>query len=165
MKRLDNENSRRINYQADIPELEEFYERQFKMIKKGNTDLVTLELVMLGKALDFIQFVSKKLGVELNTDESSVKKLEEVIDALERGVVQDNFFAEDSGNIAGSMSAYLGILVIANIGGMWEDTESGTAVNVNGRYAFVYEFVERRLLGLSALDVTTYFDSVKTAGN
>ena len=165
MKRLDNENSRKINYHAEIPQLERFYERQFEMIKNGNTDLVTLELVMLGKALDFIQFVRKKLGVELDTEESSVKKLEEVIDALERGVVQDNFFSEDSGNIAGSISAYLGILIIAVIGGEWEDTENGTAVNVNGRYAFVYEYVERRLLGLSALDVLTYFDSVKTVGN
>lgn len=165
MKRLDNEKGRTIDYHTDIPGLERFYERQFEMIKKGNTDLVTLELVMLGKALDFIQMAVKKLGIELDTQENSVKKLEEVIDALERGVVQDNFFSEESGNIAGSMSAYLGMLMIANIGGVWEDTENGTAVNVNGRYAYVYEYVEKRLLGLSALDVQSFYDSVKTAGN
>ncbi len=165
MKRLDNEKSRTIDYHSDIPELERFYERQFEMIKKGNTDLVTLELVMLGKALDFIQLARKKLGIELDTGECAVKKLEEVIDALERGVVQDNFFSEDSGNIAGSMSAYFGLLMIANIGGIWEDTENGTAVNINGRYAYVYEYIERRLLGLSELDAQTFYDSVKTAGN
>lgn len=163
MKRLDNEDSRRINYSADISELERFYERQFGMIKKGNTDLVTLELVMLGKALDFVHIAGKKLGIKLSTGESSVKEFEEVLDALCRGVVQDNFFSEDNGSIAGSVSAYLGVLIIANIGGSWEDTENGKAVNVNGRYAYVDEYVERRLLGLSELDAVTYYNSVSVA--
>ena len=164
MKRLEHEESRIINYQAEISELEKYYERQFEMIKKGNTDLVTFELVMLGKALDFIHLTKKRLGIELNLGEGSVSVLEEVIDAFERGVVQDSLFSEDRGSIAGAMSAYLGVLIIATIGGSWEDTESGAAVDVNGRSAYVDEFVERRLLGLSQLDVQTYYNSVKTAG-
>ncbi len=160
MKRLDNEQSKRINYSGEISELEHFYEHQFDLIKKGNTDLVTLELVMLGKALDFVQFTHKKLGISLDTGERSVAALEEVIDAFERGVVQDNFFSSENGSIAESVSAYLGILIIANIGGKWEDTEQGMAVNVNGRLAYVSEYVEKRLLGLSELDAVTYFNSV-----
>ena len=42
MKRLDNEQSKTINYSGEIAELESVYERQFDLIKKGNTDLVTL---------------------------------------------------------------------------------------------------------------------------
>ena len=80
MKRLEHEESRIINYQAEISELEKYYERQFEMIKKGNTDLVTFELVMLGKALDFIHLTKKRLGIELNLGEGSVSVLEEVID-------------------------------------------------------------------------------------
>ncbi len=164
MKRLDNENSRKINYAADIPELERFYERQFDMIKKGNTDLVTLELVMLGKALDFFHFVKTRLGIELGTKEGAVQTFEEVLDAMERGVIQDNVFSEDGGSIAGIASAYLGLLIIANIGGVWEDTESGMSVNVNGRAAYVFDYIEKRLLGLSALDAVTFFNSVRTVG-
>ena len=163
MKRLDNEQSRSINYSGEIAELEDFYERQFDLIKKGNTDLVTLELVMLGKALDFVHFIHKKLGISLDTSKKSVAALEEVIDAFDRGVVQDNFFSQENGSIAESVSAYLGILIIANIGGKWEDTEQGTAVNVNGRLAFVSEYIEKRLLGLSQLDAVTYFNSVSIA--
>ena len=160
MKRLDNEESRRINYDADISELEKVYNRQFELIKKGNTDLVTLELVMLGRALDFVSFASKKLGVSLGTDEVSVKRFEEVLDAMQRGIVQDNFFSGEGGGISGCVSAYLGILIIARIGGKWEDTENGRSVNVNGRYAYVDEFIERRLLGLSELSAVDYFNSV-----
>ena len=45
MKRLDTEESRKIHYSADMQALEQYYDRQFELIKKGNTDLVTLELV------------------------------------------------------------------------------------------------------------------------
>ena len=162
MKRLDTEESKQVCYQAGIAALEQYYDRQFELIKKGNTDLVTLELVMLGKALDFVHLVRTRLGIELQTAESSVKDFEEVVDAFTRGVVQDNFFADETG-IAKSMAAYFGLLMIANIGGTWEDTESGAAVNINGRSAYVDEYVERRLLGLSNLDALTFYNSVKLA--
>jgi|GEM_PF-4155407 len=162
MKRLDREDGKKIPYSEDISALERYYNRQFEMIKKGNTDLVTLELLMLGKALDFVHLVQKRLGVELGTGESSVTKLEEVTDALTRGVVQDNLFTDEY-SIAGSMSAYLGLLMIVNIGGSWEDTENGMAVVVNGREAFVGDYVERRLLGLSGLSVKSFYDSVALA--
>lgn len=160
MKRLDTEEGKRACYSAGIAALEQYYDRQFDMIKKGNTDLVTLELVMLGKALDFVHLARKRLGIELQTTESSVKDFEEVTDAFTRGVVQDNLFADES-SIAKSMAAYFGMLIIANIGGEWEDTEAGMAVNVNNRLAYVDEYVERRLLGLSNLDALTFYNSVK----
>lgn len=160
MKRLDNEEGRRINYDADISELERIYERHFELIKQGNTDLVTLELVMLGRALDFVSFTREKLGVKLGTDKGSVKKFEEVLDALQRGIVQENFFEGEGGGISSCISAYFGILIIARTGGVWEDTENGRAVNVNGRYAYVDEFIEKRLLGLSELSAVEYFNSV-----
>lgn len=164
MKRLDNEERKTIPYRAGVPALEDYYARQFDLIKKGNTDLVTLELVMLGRALDFVRFAKTRLGVELRTDEASVQALEEVLDALERGVVQDSLFPEGSGGPAAGAAAYLGVLMLANIGGRWDDTESGAAVNINGRPAYVGEYMERRLLGLSALSAVTYYQSVKPAG-
>ncbi len=160
MKRLDREDGRKIPYQASVAEMEKFYDRQFDLIKKGNTDLVTLELVMLGKALDFIHMIKKRLGTELDLTERSVGALEEVVDACVRGVMQDNLFTDEY-SIAKSMSAYLGVLIISTIGGGWEDTETGMSVNVNGRSANVDDYIERRLLGLSDLKVQTFYSSVK----
>lgn len=161
MKRLDNEKNKTIDYSSGIAMLEEYYERQFELIKDGNTDLVTLELLMLGRALDFVSFTKKRLGIKLDTSERSVPLFEEVIDAVNRGVVQDELFSEDSGSIAKSMSAYLGLLILANIGGKWEDTENGVSVNVNGREAYVYEYIEKRLLGISETAAEDFFNSVK----
>lgn len=161
MKRLDNEKNRIIDYSSGIEMLEAYYQRQFELIKDGNTDLVTLELLMLGRALDFISFVKKRLGITLGTGESSVALFEEVIDAVNRGVVQDELFADEAGSIAKSMSAYLGLLILANIGGKWEDTENGVSVNVNGREAYVYEYIEKRLLGISETAAADFYNSVK----
>ena len=161
MKRLDNEKSRTIDYAAGTAVLEDYYERQFELVKKGNTDLVTLELMMLGRALDFMQFANKRLGVALDTSEASVDLFEEVLDALNRGIVQDDLFSDESGSIAKSLCAYLGLLILANIGGKWEHTENGYAINVNGREAYVNDYIERRLIGLSAEPLPEYYRSVK----
>ena len=163
MKRLDSENSRKLDYSAPVALLEEYYDKQYDLIKKGNTDLVTLELMMLGRTLEFISFAKNRLGIELDTGEASVEKFEEVVDAVSRGVVQDELFSDASGGIAGNMSAYLGFIIIANLGGKWEDTENGAAVELNGREVYVYEYIEKRLLGLLETDAVSYYRSVRTA--
>lgn len=163
MEGPDNEKSRTIDYGSELYVLEDYYDKQFGLIKKGNIDLVTQELVMLGKALDFIRFSKKRLGISLDNSEASIELFEEVVDAIERGVIQDELFSEDSSNIAKNMSAYLGFLIIANIGGKWKETENGTAVSVNGRNAYVYEYIEKRLLGISGTDAVSYYRSVKSA--
>lgn len=162
MKRLDNEKNKTIDYRSGLEQLEKYYDRQFEFIKKGNTDLVTLELLMLGRGLDFIRYVNKRLGISLNLSESSVELFEEVTDAFTRGVVQDEFFSGETGSIAGNMSAYFGMLMIANIGGEWEDTENGAALNINGRRVYVYYYIEKRLLGAVETDAVSYYNSIKT---
>ncbi len=160
MKRLDNENNKRINYLSDISSIEKYYENQYELIKKGNTDLATLELVMLGNALDFTDYADKSLGIKLGFDEACVSYLDEVLDALNRGISQESLF-ENGNNLVTKASSYLGFLIIANIGGEWIDTESGAAVNVNGRTAYVYDFTVKRLQSGTELDAEEYYKSIK----
>ncbi len=164
MKRLDNDKNKSFCYNSDIAELEKYYEDRYEMIKKGNTDLVTLELVMLGRALDFIGYIRNNLGIELDNKESSVYELEEVADALSRGIVQEHLFdAKENGmDVASIASAYFGFLIIANIGGEWVDTQDGFAVTVNNRNAYIGDFMERKLLGGNDLNIVDYYDSIKT---
>ena len=115
MKRLETESSKEFSYRSDISVLEGYYQKQYDMIRNGNTDLVTLELVMLGNALDFISFVKDSFGMTLDSDEKSVEVYDEVMDALSRGIVQVNLFDKEN-NIAGKAGAYLGFLILANIG-------------------------------------------------
>ena len=45
MKRLDTQSGKTIDYSASVAVLEEFYQKQYELIKAGNTDLATFELV------------------------------------------------------------------------------------------------------------------------
>ncbi len=161
MKRLETESSRRINYNSDIPTLEAYYKEQFELIKKGSADLATLELVMLGNALDFISFAKKSFGIILGSEEKYIILYDEIADALSRGIITDNIYD----NIAKTAGAYLGFLIIANIGGKWIDTESGPALEVRGREVYVADFAERRLLSGSDLNAVEYYNAIKALKN
>ncbi len=161
MKRLDSQSGRQIPYSAGIGQLEEFYQKQYELIKSGNTDLATFELVMLGNALDFIQIVRSVLGSSLDGSEKSVDTFEEVLDALKRGIANKIVFTIAESALADKAAAYLGFLIIVNIGGEWEDTENGAAVSVNGRTAFTGEFVRQRLSGETELSAVQYYKNIK----
>ena len=164
MKRLDNESGKLFSYQSEISQLEEYYENQYEMIKNGNTDLATLELVMLGNALDFINFVHSSFGISLGNDEGSVTVYDEIMDALSRGIVNKNLFDKEN-NIAKKAGAYLGFLIIANIGGKWADTDAGSAVVIDNREIYVLDFAEKRLISGNDLNAEDYFKKVKTLRN
>lgn len=161
MKRLDSQSGRQINYSASIGQLEEFYQKQYELIKAGNTDLATLELVMLGNALDFIQIVKGSFNSVLDGNENSVKVLEEVLDAFKRGIAKKSIFDITQSSIAEKAAAYLGFLIIANIGGEWTDTQNGAAVSVKGRTAFVYEFIKQYLSENTETSAVQYYRDVK----
>lgn len=161
MKRLETESGKGFSYASDFAQLEEYYEMQYEMIKKGNTDLATLELVMLGCALDFVSFVRGSLGIELDGRESSVELFDEVIGALARGAVDIGLFDREN-SISKKAGAYLGFLIIANIGGSWIDTENGTAVLVEGREVYTIDFVQKRLERDSRLSAKEYYRTVKS---
>ncbi len=157
MKRLETESSRRVNYNSDIPTLEKYYREQYELIKNGSSDLATLELVMLGNALDFISFSKKSFGIALGSDEKYIVSYDEIADALSRGIIVDNIYD----NIAKTAGAYLGFVIIANIGGKWIDTENGPAVEIHGREIYVTDFAEKRLMSGSDLNAVEYYNTIK----
>ncbi len=161
MRRLDSENSRTVGYSDTIEHLENYYNDRYELIRRGNTDFVTLDLVALGNALDFIHLVQQCFSVHLDNHPASVESFEEVLDALNRGIINENLFSQSGGEIAQKAAAYLGFLIIATIGGEWLDTEDGLAVNVNGRCVYVEDWIGKRLVSGSDLNVTDYYRSVQ----
>ncbi len=161
MKRLDNQSGRAIDYSADIAQLERFYQKQYELIKAGNTDLATFELVMLGNALDFIQMVRVSFGVELDGQEKSVGAFEEVLDAFKRGIANKNVFDIAESKIAEKAASYFGFLIIANSGGKWLDTPDGAVVSIQGRDAYVYAFIRSYLSGNADISAVQYYRNTK----
>ena len=161
MKRLDNQSGRVIDYSADITQLEDFYQKQYELIKAGNTDLATFELVMLGNALDFIQMVRVSFGVELDGQEKSINAFEEVLDAFKRGIANKNVFDIAESKIAEKAASYFGFLIIANSGGEWLDTPDGAVVSIQGRDAYVYAFIRQYLSGNADISAVQYYRNTK----
>ena len=161
MKRLDTESGKRFSYQSDISQLENYYQQQYELIRNGNTDLATLELVMLGNALDFISFVQSSFGIRLDNTEQCISVYDEVMDALSRGIINKNLFDKEN-NIARKAGAYLGFLIIANIGGKWTDTDAGSAVLIDEREVYVLDFAEKRLVTGNDLNAEDYFRKIRT---
>ena len=161
MKRLDNQSGRAIDYSADIVQLEDFYQKQYELIKAGNTDLATFELVMLGNALDFIQMVRVSFSVELDGQEKSINAFEEVLDAFKRGIANKNVFDIAESKIAEKAASYFGFLIIANSGGEWLDTPDGAVVSIQGRDAYVYAFIRQYLSGNADISAVQYYRNTK----
>ena len=161
MKRLDNQSGRAIDYSADIAQLERFYQKQYELIKAGNTDLATFELVMLGNALDFIQMVRVSFGVELDGQEKSINAFEEVLDAFKRGIANKNVFDIAESKIAEKAASYFGFLITANSGGEWLDTPDGAVVSIQGRDAYVYAFIRQYLSGNADISAVQYYRNTK----
>ncbi len=161
MKRLETESGGNFSYSSDIAALEEHYKKQSELVRKGNAELATLELMMLGCALDFINYVHGAFGIELDGSEKSVAAFEEVADGLSRGAAGTGLFDKEN-SIARKAGAYFGFLIIANIGGSWIDTENGIAVLVEGREVYVLDFAEKRLESGSGLDAKEYYRTVRS---
>ncbi len=161
MKRLERECGRGFSYNSDIPVLENYYQKQYNLIRGGDTELVTYELVMLGNALDFIDFVKRSFGINLDSKEKSVELYEEVMDALSRGIIKENLFDKNH-DIAKKSGAYLGFLIIAGVGGEWMDTSDGGAVLIDGREIYVCDFAINRLMSGSELNAVDYYKKIKT---
>ena len=161
MKRLERECGRGFSYNSEIPVLEHYYQEQYNLIRKGDTELVTYELVMLGNALDFIDFVKRSFGMTLDGKERSVELYEEVMDALSRGIINENLF-DKKHNSAKKAGAYLGFLIIAAIGGEWIDTSSDGAIIIDGREVYVCDFAANRLMTGSELNAVDYYKKVRT---
>ena len=161
MKRLDTQSGKAVDYSADVAQLEDFYQKQYELIKAGNTDLATFELVMLGNALDFIQMVRVSFGVELDGQEKSINAFEEVLDAFKRGIANKNVFDIAESKIAEKAASYFGFLIIANSGGEWLDTPDGAVVSIQGRDAYVYAFIRQYLSGNADISAVQYYRNTK----
>ena len=83
------------------------------------------------------------------------------MDALSRGIINRNLFDKNN-DIAKKSGAYLGFLIIANIGGEWIDTSDGEAVLIDGREVYVCDFARNRLMSGSELNAAEYYKRVRT---
>lgn len=148
-----------LQYDVSTETLAELFNMQmFQYQMTGNVDF---DVVMLGTAFDFIEFSKEALEIDLEFEEKSICDFEEVLDNLHQKVQEDGMEQEMFDQFARSATAYLGIIILKYIGGNWVDTNQGIAIRKEGKDAFVYRQMAKRIVDGKQYDVAKYYQKLK----
>lgn len=85
-----------IDYSLSEEELDAYCDRQMELMRNGQDELATIELMMLGYALDFIDFVKNEVQTDISFAEENLGLFDAVLETLhelvaEGGLTQDDF--------------------------------------------------------------------------
>ena len=152
-----------IDYSLSREELADYCDQQMELVKSGQKELATIELMMLGYALDFIDFAHNAVQVDIDFDEENLELFDEILEALHEvsaggGLTQENF-----NDIVKKATAFFGVFILKNIGGNWVQTNIGMAINLNETNAFVYNRIARRIINGKEDEVVSFYQVVKEA--
>ena len=140
-----------FDYSLPPAELDKLLSSRMKFKKSvyglRNDDVLYLEYVMLGYALDFIDFVGNNFNIEINFDEENLAQYCGIMSALQRSFAEEPPSADFFDSLLKGATGFFGIMVIKNLGGNWAPSNIGMAVIHNGTSAFVMNRVGRYLQG------------------
>lgn len=151
----------RIDYTLSRQELEDYFDKQMELIKSGQDKQATIELMMLGYALDFIYFAKNVANVELGLGEEDIEMFDRILGAIHKLVKQGKLEQENFNDLAKKATAFFGVLILKNLGGNWAQSNVGMVINLCGANAFVYSRVARRILNGEEDEVVSFYQAVK----
>lgn len=126
-----------FDYSLPLSELDKRLTEKYELLNSEKKGAVTPEWVMLGCALDLVDFAKENLDIELDFSEESLEKLQAVILMMRESYAEetpsDDIFATWVNMTAG----LLGCIIINNLGGSWIESNAGVSVIVNGTAAFI----------------------------
>lgn len=152
----------KIDYSKSVEELTAYYDDLAKRIAGGQPELANGEFMQLGYALDFIDLVKRVFNMDLDFEETSIPKLDQIIAALSQAILTKKIPPEAGGDIMKKASGFLSVVIWRNIGGGFISSNIGYGVNINGTNAFVYNRIGRRLQGDASSDVTNFSKNLRS---
>lgn len=98
-----------IDYTLSEKELEKYFDSQMTLARNGQEELSTVELMMLGYALDFISFAKNAAHVDIHFDEESLERFDTVLEVVhvlmqKEGLPENQFY-----DIVKSAAGFLGV--------------------------------------------------------
>ena len=146
-----------IDYSLSREELADYCDRQMELINNGQEELATVELMMLGYALDFISFARNFVQEDIDFAEENLERFDAILETLHEllaggGLTQDNF-----NDIVKKATGFFGVLILKNLGGNWVQTNVGMAINFNETNAFVYNRIARRIYNGKEDEVISFY--------
>jgi hypothetical protein len=151
----------KIDYSKSVEELTAYYDDLAKKIAGGQPELANGEFMQLGYALDFLDLVKRVFNMDLDFEETSIPKLDQIIAALSQAILTKKIPPEAGGDIMKKASGFLSVVIWRNIGGGFISSNIGYGVNINGTNALVYNRIGRRLQGDASCDVTSFYEELK----
>lgn len=151
-----------IDYSLSEKELGKYFDSQMALVRNGQEELSTVELMMLGYALDFISFAQNAAHVVINFGEESLERFDAVLEAvhvlMQKGGLPENQFYD----IVKSATGFFGVFLFKNIGGSWVQTNIGPAVRLKETNAFIYNRVARRIQNGKKDDIISFYNTLKS---
>lgn len=151
----------KIDYSKSIEELTAYYDELAKKIAGGHPELANGEFMQLGYALDFLDMVKQIFNMDLDFEETSIPKLDQIMAALSQAILTKKIPPEAGSDIMKKASGYLSVVIWKNIGGGFISSNIGYGVNINGTNAFVYNRIGRRLQGDTSCDIAGFYSELK----
>ena len=127
-----------VDYQLSEQELAEYFDLQSQLLKEGKRESATMEIAMLGYALDFLEFAEKAANTKIDFSEESLGLFEAILEAIYNMFSEQAPTGEAFDDLAKRATGYFGVLILKNIGGNWVQSNVGMGVNINGTNAFFF---------------------------
>ncbi|WP_252225844.1 hypothetical protein [Clostridium sp. ZBS2] len=146
-----------VDYSKSIEELTIYYDEQLELIKQGTNELATLELMMLGYGIDFIEWIKEVFKIELTLGEDSLSEFDTVLEDIYQMYIKNGLREEVLNDLLKKCSGYFGLVILSNYKGNWADSNLGPAIQVNGVNAFVYNCIGRRMQSNEDSDIIAFY--------
>lgn len=146
-----------VDYSKSIEELTIYYDEQLELIKQGTNELATLELMMLGYGIDFIEWIKEVFKIELTLGEDSLSEFDTVLEDIYQMYIKNGLREEVLNDLLKKCSGYFGLVILSNYKGAWADSNLGPAIQVNGVNAFVYNCIGRRIQSNEDSDIIAFY--------
>lgn len=133
----------KVDYSASREALQSCFEQWLAAVGAGEKDRADVEMVLLGYALDFIDFAKQAAEVTLTFEEDSVPALDQVLGQLhtlsEKGKIPKDYLEL----LVKKATGFFGVLILKNLGGNWAHSDVGMVVRLSGMNVFVYNHIAR----------------------
>lgn len=150
----------KVDYSLSKDGLQEQFRHWMEQVEAGETDRAEVEMVLLGYALDFIDFAKQAAEIALTFEENSVAALDQVLAQLhalsEKGKIPKEYLEL----LIKKATGFFGVLVLHNLGGSWAHSDAGMVIRLKGMNLFVYDHIARCILN-GEEEVSSLYQAVR----
>lgn len=126
-----------VDYNLPLEELDKWLSEKYELFQQKKIERLSPDCIMLGCALDMVDFAKNNLDIQLDFSEDSLNNLRIIISMMKESYAEETPSDDIFGTWVNMTAGLFGCIIIKNIGGNWIESNAGMAVAVNGTAAFI----------------------------